>query len=303
MPLDISRRPSSSSLGFGTGGAPVIHASPRFTAAMLPDGKTYELCIYESIGESWDGPGLTTATVKKELEAAGRYSKLSVRINSPGGDATHGLGVMNLIKSTGVPVDVWIDGVAASAASIIAMCGSTITMWPNSLMMLHNSQCFAGGDWRDHSALVATLKKVDSAIASSYTERTGQPLSIVSKMMDDETWLSASDALAKGFCTRIEEQPAEQSATAMAMARGFKAFKHMRHVPPELRLRNAEEVCECECENCRAGDCASCTNAECEDPNCLDCPMQLEGASANTAAGFVALHEAHSFLTRHVIKH
>ena len=138
-----------------------------FMAAVT--GKTLELLVYEQIGiDWWDGSGVTAATVAAAIKAAGQFDNITVRINSPGGSAFDGVAIFNLLRSQGKPITVFVDGIAASAASVIAMAGDTINIGVGAMLMIHNAMwgCFGdapalrkaadvkfenglGHDWRD----------------------------------------------------------------------------------------------------------------------------------------------------------
>lgn len=276
---------------------------PCFRASVNTSGD-FELLIYEEIGEDWwSGGGITAKNVREELDRAGIYSKISLRINSPGGDAFEGIAIGNVLKATGKPIDVYIDGIAASAASIVAMCGTTITMAHNAMQMIHNAWAFCMGEASDMRKMGDTLEKISQSIAQTYVDKTGKTLAEVTAMMDAETWMSAEDCLANGFATAIAEQPNEP---AMAMAKGFKVLGKMKKLPEELK--NAKEPepdgdeCECSCQACMDGECENCTNAACEDANCVDCPMQAEEAGNSAppevrGASNTSLYEALQWLT------
>ena len=113
---------------------------PFFRASVRNSTGVLEMMIYEQIGENWwSGGGVTAKSVKQRIDAAGPFSRLTLRINSPGGDAFEGIAILNMLRAQGKPIDVYVDGIAASAASIIAMCGDTITMGWGAMMMIHDS--------------------------------------------------------------------------------------------------------------------------------------------------------------------
>src|SRR6185437_6908370 len=89
---------------------------------------TLELMVYDSIGASWFTDGVTASRVAEKIKSAGDFSAITVRINSPGGNVFEGVAIANLLRAQGKPVAVVVDGVAASAASVIAMAGDTISM-------------------------------------------------------------------------------------------------------------------------------------------------------------------------------
>jgi ATP-dependent Clp protease, protease subunit len=258
-------------------------ASPkraRFSAEMQSDG-TLELLCYGDIGQSdWNDDGITAKSVKQQLDSAGKYSRISLRINSPGGDAFEGVAIGNLLKSTGRPINVCVDGVAASAASIVAMAGSSILMAKNALMMIHNAWSVCVGNASDMIKMADTLGKVDTAIAQTYMDRTGMSLAAVQKLMDAETWMSAEDCVRDGFATGIAE---EQDPDAMNMARSFKSMSRYKRLPAALKNQ-----CACDCKACVGGDCTECDEPGCDDANCEDCPMQTDTANESD----LSLYEA-----------
>lgn len=239
-------------------------------ASVQADG-TLELMVYEEIGENfWDGGGVTAKSVKQQMDAAGSYSKILLRINSPGGDAFEGLALFNLIRSAKKPIDVYIDGVAASAASIVAMAGDTITMGEGGLIMIHNAWALCGGFEADHRAMADTLARVSGSIGDVYAGRTGKSVDQVKALMDAETWMTAQEAVDNGFATAV----AKPDAIAASLA---EARKQLRH-------RASSAACACGCKNCAVGDCASCINEDCDSEGCTDCPIQNDDLEAARAA-------------------
>ena len=156
----------------------------RIFAAAKKD-TVLEVLIYDVIGYDWwtDG-GCTVATLAAQIKAAGEFSSLSVRINSPGGDVFEGVAIGNLLRAQGKPVAVHVDGIAASAASVIAMAGDTICMGQGSMMMIHNAWTTASGNAAELRKVADTLDKVSSSIAETYTAKTGRPMSEIQPMLD-----------------------------------------------------------------------------------------------------------------------
>lgn len=249
---------------------------PHFRAA-VKDGGALELSIYDDIGENpWTGGGVSAKAVKQQLDkSAGNFGRISVRINSPGGDAFEGVAIGNLLQSAGVPVDVFVDGIAASAASIIAMAGTTRTMAKNAMMMIHNAWGFCAGNAADMAKTADTLNKVSESIANTYTETTGKSLAEIKTMMDDETWMGADDCVKHGFATAITPSGDNK---ALAMASGFKTLSKFRHTPESLKADSTP--CDCECQECRDGDCGACTHVGCQCPGCEECGAQAEAKAA-----------------------
>jgi ATP-dependent protease ClpP protease subunit len=270
---------------------------PFFKAALQSDG-TLELMVYEEIGtDFWSGQGVGVKEFKQQIDQAGNFQRILIRINSPGGDAFEGIAIYSLIRAQKKPVEVCVDGIAASAASIIAMAGDTITMGPNTMMMIHEAEGGCLGRAEDMRKMADALEKVSTAIGQTYVRRTGKPVDEIAAMMNAETWMNADQCLAEGFCTAITSEPDQAvEERALNMARRFAGLARMKHLPDALRnddLDNENE-CACDCQNCQDDDHDECTNPDCDDPNCEDCPMQ---ADAQAQAGMpVSIEDARAVL-------
>ncbi len=248
---------------------------PFFRAALRQDG-TLEIQIYEVIGEDWwTGGGVTGKAVADQIKAAGVYQKILLRINSPGGDVFEGIAIYNLVRAEKKPVEVRVDGIAASAASIIAMAGDEIIMGPNTMMSVHNAWTYCQGFASDMRTTADKLDKISGAIAQTYVTRTKQTLDAITALMEAETWMTAQECIDGGFATQIvTESDGVVEQAALAMARRFKSLGRMNKVPEKLKADATDDVCECPCQSCADGDCGSCTNVNCDDVNCDGCPMQ-----------------------------
>jgi ATP-dependent Clp protease protease subunit len=251
-------------------------AKPFFRASVQPSG-TLELLVYEDIGVNWwDGSGVSAKTVRQQIDQAGIFTRISVRINSPGGDAFEGVAIYNLLRAQKKPVDVYVDGIAASAASIIAMAGDTITMGVNTMMMIHNAWSVCVGSADDMRKMGDTLDRVSAAVAQTYVDRAKLSAEDVKALMDEESWLGAQECLDKGLATAIAQND-ENDDAAMAMARNFKALAHMKKVPE--KLRNADGDCTCTCSPCMQGDCSGCDCTGCDSEGCTAEACDCAGSS------------------------
>ena len=159
--------------------------------------------IYGPIGLDWNGEGINDQSVADALNANSSSKSITVRVNSPGGSAFDGVAIYNLLKSSGKPVNVIVDGMAASAASIIAMAGSTITMNTGTMMMIHEGQSMAFGAADDMRKMAETLDTVTGSICDIYVARTGLKKADILQMQKVETWMSADEAVSKGFATSV----------------------------------------------------------------------------------------------------
>ena len=158
------------------------------------------ISIYEQIGESWDGSGMTAKRMASILRTIGT-NDVTVNINSPGGDFFEGVAVYNLLRQHKAKVTVNIMGLAASAASVIAMAGDEIYMGEGSFLMIHNAWAVAVGNRHDMLAASELLAPFDEAMAEVYAARTGLTAKATAALMDKETWIGATRAIADGFAT------------------------------------------------------------------------------------------------------
>jgi ATP-dependent Clp endopeptidase proteolytic subunit ClpP len=159
---------------------------------------TPELLIYSTIGQ---GDCKAEALIK-QLQPLSAIPLL-VRINSPGGSVFDGLAIYNSLKARTAATIVRVEGMAASAASFIAMAGDEIQMHKSSYLMIHDPYSLVLGGSEELRKEAETLDKIKDTIASIYTTRTGKPLAEILKLMDNETWLDADEAKAEGFCDTV----------------------------------------------------------------------------------------------------
>lgn len=166
------------------------------------------ISVYDVIGEDpWTGEGITTRRVAGALRAIGK-GPVTVNVNSPGGDMFEGLAIYNLLREHPAEVTVRVMGLAASAASVIAMAGDKIEMGLGSMLMIHNSWGLVMGNQNDMREAADTFAEFDAAMADIYAARTGYDRDEIAAMMDAETWLRAERAIETGFADATFEVPA-----------------------------------------------------------------------------------------------
>lgn len=151
--------------------------------------------------ESWFGDEVTPAVFKAELEAGNQ--PITVHINSVGGDCVAASQIYTMLMDYPADVTVQIDGIAASAASVVAMAGTKVCMSPTALMMAHNPWTSASGDAADMKRAVALLDEVKESIINAYQIKTGLSRQQLSDIMDGETWMNAYRAKELGFCDEV----------------------------------------------------------------------------------------------------
>ncbi len=167
--------------------------------AQAANAAVADISIYEPIG-SWD---LTAAQFIGQVKALGDVSQINLDINSPGGDVFEAITIFNYLKRHQANVTVTVGGVAASAASLIAMAGDTIIMPNNTMMMIHNPWTFAMGNSDDLREQADLLDKIGSSLFNTYQSRTGMDEEALKAMLATDTWLTADECLANGFCDQV----------------------------------------------------------------------------------------------------
>ncbi|MGT2514792.1 head maturation protease, ClpP-related [Sphingomonas panni] len=166
------------------------------------------ITMFDVIGEDWwTGGGVTAKKVAAQLRAIGDRP-VEVQINSGGGDMFEGLAIYNVLREHSQPITVKVMGLAASAASVIAMAGDTVEIGAASFLMIHNCWVIAAGNRHDMVEVAAFLTPFDQAMADVYAQRSGQSAADCAKWMDGETWLSGSLAIERGFADTL--LPADQ---------------------------------------------------------------------------------------------
>ncbi len=172
-----------------------------------------ELLIYGPISEmSLFGDSVTPKEFAEDLKNLGDVSEIDIRINSGGGDVFAAHAIYNQLKSHKASVNVYVDGLAASAASVIAMAGDKIYMPSNAMMMIHNPLTIAIGEVKDFEKAIDMLNQAKKSIIASYRVKTGKQHQELSDLMDEETWMIGEDAFEKGFIDEVLD-PVEVSAT------------------------------------------------------------------------------------------
>lgn len=158
--------------------------------------------LYGTIAEeSWFDDDVTPAMFKDELFSGS--GPITVWINSPGGDCIAASQIYTMLMDYKGDVTVKIDGVAASAASVVAMAGTKVLIAPTALMMIHNPATMAFGDHVDMEKAIAMLDEVKESIINAYELKTGLSRRQLSHMMDDTTWMNAKRAVELGFADGI----------------------------------------------------------------------------------------------------
>ncbi|MFK1548195.1 head maturation protease, ClpP-related [Pseudomonas aeruginosa] len=198
---------------------------PELRAA-AGDNPDTTITIYEPIGyDWWTGEGVTAKRIAGALRAIGGDVDVTVNINSPGGDVFEGLAIYNLLREHKGKVKVNIIGLAASAASFIAMAGDEIRIGRAAFLMIHNAWLIAMGNRNDLREIADWLEPFDMTLADIYAQRTGIDIDDIVKQMDAETWIGGREAVDKGWADaflesdEISSAPSNRSEAILAKRR------------------------------------------------------------------------------------
>jgi ATP-dependent protease ClpP protease subunit len=197
-----------------------------YSITVKADKKEAEVWIYEDIGEGWFG-GISSKQFAADIKALGDVEKITLRLNSQGGVAFEGIAMYNVLKNHKARVVVQVDGLAASAASIIAMAGDEINMAENAMMMIHEAAGVTMGPAADHRKTAQILEKLNESLITTYATHAKVDEKKIAKLMSDETWMSAEDAIVMGFADAMTE------ALEIAAYGDFGKYKY-KHLPQNL---------------------------------------------------------------------
>ena len=178
--------------------------------------------LYGTIAEdSWFDDDVTPQMFRDELFAG--KGPVTIWINSPGGDCVAASQIYSMLMDYKGEVTVKIDGIAASAASVIAMAGTTVLMAPTSLLMIHNPMTMAFGDYTEMQKAISMLGEVKESIINAYEIKTNMSRAKLAHLMDSETWMNANKAIELGFADDILEDEKRSTADIAAFAFSGKA--------------------------------------------------------------------------------
>lgn len=184
------------------------------------EGDSQERTLFlngEISDETWYGDEVTPQLFKDELNAGN--GNITVWINSPGGDVFAAAQIYNMLRDYKGAVTVKIDGLAASAASVIAMAGDEVLVSPVAMLMIHNPATIAMGNAKEMERAIGMLNEVKESILNAYETKTGLNRVKISHMMDEETWFNAKKAVELGFADKIlfSDTKPEEETDALAI--------------------------------------------------------------------------------------
>lgn len=192
----------------------------RWYSIKAKANNTAEIYIYDEIG-CW---GISAQEFSKDLKALGNIKNLDLHIHSPGGSVFDGIAIYNLLNTYPATKTVYIDGLAASIASFIAMVGEKIIMPENAMMMIHKPWGIQGGDADDMRKYADLLDQVENVLITAYAKKTGKSNEEIAEMLAEETWLSGQECVEHGFADQLAEPV---KAMAKIKSQRMKEFSNM----------------------------------------------------------------------------
>lgn len=192
------------------------------TANMFIDG--------EIVTDEWDDTDTSAAGFRDALKEIGDVKTINLHINSPGGAVFEGIAICNMLKQSSANINVYVDGLAASIASVIAMSGDTIYMPANAMLMIHNPWTMAVGNAEELRKQADALDRITQASVETYLAKAGDKLDekTLKQLMDDETWLTAQEAVDYGLADEV------LGANKVAASIDKRFMQRYRNVPEQL---------------------------------------------------------------------
>ena len=186
--------------------------------------------------ESWFDDEITPKIFRDEL--MGGEGDITVWINSPGGDCIAAAQIYNMLLEYKGNVTIKIDGIAASAASVVAMAGNKVIMSPVSMLMIHNPMTMAAGDTTEMKKAISMLTEVKESIINAYELKTGMSRDKIAKLMDAETWMDANKAVELGFADEILSRESSVKPSAMMYSENVVSRKLWNKISAKYRPKD-----------------------------------------------------------------
>ncbi|MCU5775224.1 head maturation protease, ClpP-related [Winslowiella arboricola] len=201
------------------------------------------ISVFDTIGADWFGDGVTANRIAGALRSI-NGADVTVNINSPGGDMFEGLAIYNLLREYQGKVTVKVLGLAASAASVIAMAGDEIQIGRGAFLMIHNAWIVAAGNRNDFREYADYLEPFDRAMADIYAARSGLSAAEIQKLMDNESFIGGSDAIDKGLADSLlsADEIASEEESPSAALRKIDAFLAKGGMPRSERRKHLKAL-------------------------------------------------------------
>lgn len=192
-----------------------------------------EVLLYDEIG-AW---GISAQQFARELKALGDLQRIDLRVHSPGGDVFEGTAIYNLLKHHPARVDGYVDGLAASMATVVLMACDTVYIPENGMMMIHKPWGITGGDADDMRRYVDLLDKIEDTMVTAYASKTGKSADEIKALLKEETWMTGREAVEAGFADQLTEP---LSAAAQLTSKRMQEFNHMPQALKDLMQPRAQ---------------------------------------------------------------
>jgi ATP-dependent Clp protease protease subunit len=175
--------------------------------AAATDPKVGELLLYGEISSyTWWGDEITPKQFKEDLDALGDIETLNIYVNSPGGDVFAGQAIRTMLKRHKATKIGFVDGLAASIASVVLTACDKVIMYANTMQMIHKASTIIWGNADDFRKAAEDMDKIDESIVAAYQEKTGLEKDKIIELMEAETWMTAEEAVEYGFADQIAEE-------------------------------------------------------------------------------------------------
>lgn len=204
---------------------------PKYLTIKQEANETPEMYIDgEIVTDEYEDSDTSAAGFRDALKSLGDVKNINLHINSPGGSVFEGIAIYNMLKQNSAHINVYVDGLAASIASVIAMSGDTIFMPKNSMMMIHNPWTMAIGNAKELRKQADDLDQIAKSSVQTYLDKAGDKLDedTLKQLLDDETWLTADEAVQYGLADEV------LAANNVAASLNKDMVTKFKHVPKQL---------------------------------------------------------------------
>jgi len=209
---------------------------------IIASGNTATIFLYGDIGD-WSFSDVNSGTIARELkEAEAAYRNVEVRINSNGGDVYAGIAIFNALRSSKADLRIFVDGIAASMASVIALCGKPVQMSKYARLMIHSASGGCYGTKDDLKEVIKQIEVLEGTLSDMYAEKTGKTAEEIKSTYFDgkDHWLSADEALSLGFIDGIyDAEPVPENSTTEQI---YQLFNNRLNKPQNKNQMNIEDL-------------------------------------------------------------
>ena len=213
--------------------------------------KEADVHLYGDIGEGMFSDGVGAKEFNDDLKALGSIDQINLHVNSPGGSVFEGIAIYNMLRSHQAKVTCYVDGLAASIASVICMAGDKIVMPENAMMMIHDPWSMAIGNAEEMRKTADVMDKIKESLVMAYMGKCNLPEDEVRQMMSDETWMNGNDAAEMGFCDECTK-PMKMAASVFDLSRYKKAPQPQASIVPPVNQPKMEVQAMNKCPKCGA---------------------------------------------------